>query len=77
MRASPEPWLHSNEQAFKQTPAMPLRVTVRVIYFSNDGEQADNGDVLELDVSTSTTVQALRDKPGRSRTRTRGNFCSV
>eukprot|EP00933_Yihiella_yeosuensis_P036405 TRINITY_DN30162_c0_g1_i1.p1 TRINITY_DN30162_c0_g1~~TRINITY_DN30162_c0_g1_i1.p1 ORF type:complete len:213 (+),score=40.53 TRINITY_DN30162_c0_g1_i1:111-749(+) len=39
--------------------SMPLPVGVRLMYFSRDGQQADTGDMIELQVSTSTTVEAL------------------
>lgn len=40
----------------------PLCVTVRVMYFSKDGAQADNGDTLQIDVTTSSTVETLLHK---------------
>mmetsp|Transcript_24231 Transcript_24231/g.43341 ORF Transcript_24231/g.43341 Transcript_24231/m.43341 type:complete len:211 (+) Transcript_24231:120-752(+) len=43
----------------RPTPSMPLLVGVRVLYFSRDGAQADTGNLLDIQVSTSTTVEAL------------------
>jgi hypothetical protein len=50
-----------------------VKISVRVIYFSRDGEQADHGGVVDLDVSTNTTVEVLlskvREKVGVSKGR--------
>jgi len=40
----------------------PVSVTVRVLYFSRDGGQADNGAAYEFHVSTSTFVEELLNK---------------
>ncbi|CAK9024592.1 Hypothetical protein SCF082_LOCUS16700 [Durusdinium trenchii] len=40
-------------------PAAPLSVTVRAMYFSNDGSQADTGAQVTLQLSTSSTVEEL------------------
>lgn len=55
------------------TAAAPLTVTVRAMYFSNDGTQADTGSQVTLQVWTSSTVEELlgsvRDAVGCSKGR--------
>merc|ERR1719491_157672 len=42
-----------------QAPPRPFVVTVRVLFFSRDGAQADNGAAHEIPVTTTTTVEDL------------------
>lgn len=41
---------------------MPLTLSIRVLYFSRDGAQADTGNVLDVQVQASMTVEALLRK---------------
>lgn len=37
----------------------PVTLNVRLLYFSRDGAQADSGQLLEMEVLTTSTVEAL------------------
>lgn len=40
----------------------PVTLAVRVIYFSRDGQQADAGGVVDLEMTTGTTVEVLLNR---------------
>jgi len=42
-----------------RSPGVPVALGIRVLYFSRDGAQADNGQLLELEVLSDSTVEAL------------------
>ena len=42
-----------------QGPGRALKVSVRALYFSHDGSQADAGQQISLELSTSSTVEEL------------------
>eukprot|EP00440_Ansanella_granifera_P050652 gb/GFBE01054901.1/.p1 GENE.gb/GFBE01054901.1/~~gb/GFBE01054901.1/.p1 ORF type:complete len:239 (+),score=24.15 gb/GFBE01054901.1/:1-717(+) len=50
---------HPLDDRHSHAPSLPLGVGVRVMYFSHDGLQADSGNMVDLQVSTGTTVEAL------------------
>jgi len=42
-----------------QAPPRPFTATVRILYFSRDGAQADNGATHEFQVTSATTAEEL------------------
>jgi len=42
-----------------RSPGVPVAMSIRVLYFSRDGAQADNGQLLELEVPSDSTVEVL------------------
>mmetsp|Transcript_160616 Transcript_160616/g.515559 ORF Transcript_160616/g.515559 Transcript_160616/m.515559 type:complete len:220 (+) Transcript_160616:135-794(+) len=42
-----------------RSPGVPVAVSIRVLYFSRDGAQADNGELLELEVLPDLSAEAL------------------
>jgi len=52
----------------------PLVVIVRILYFSRDGNQADNGDAYEIPVTTATTGQELLEKARAATGATHGHL---
>ncbi|CAE7813599.1 unnamed protein product [Symbiodinium sp. CCMP2592] len=53
------PKLPPMQRSLQPSPSLPLSVCIRVLYFAHDGTQADTGNLLELQVSTSTTCEVL------------------
>lgn len=48
------------EREGSERPAgKPVNLVVRVLYFSRDGGQADNGQLIEIEMSSSSTVEEL------------------
>mmetsp|Transcript_28794 Transcript_28794/g.72319 ORF Transcript_28794/g.72319 Transcript_28794/m.72319 type:complete len:216 (+) Transcript_28794:99-746(+) len=45
-----------------RSPGIPVALGIRVMYFSRDGAQADNGQLLEFEVLSDSTVDALLSK---------------
>jgi len=56
---------HSKMYCFDQPPPVPvpapspLTVSVRLLYFSNDGSQADNGTIHEITTNTAASAEEL------------------
>eukprot|EP00931_Biecheleriopsis_adriatica_P097102 TRINITY_DN70864_c0_g1_i1.p1 TRINITY_DN70864_c0_g1~~TRINITY_DN70864_c0_g1_i1.p1 ORF type:complete len:229 (-),score=49.63 TRINITY_DN70864_c0_g1_i1:25-711(-) len=54
--------LQSRKPAKEPKVEKPFTVTIRVLYFSRDGAQADAGGVYEFDVLPSLTIEELVEK---------------
>jgi len=61
-RISTPPYGKDHTSSEMTTTPNPVVVTVRVLYFSRDGNQADNGAAHEIPVTTATTVEQLLEK---------------
>lgn len=42
-----------------RSPGVSVALSIRVLYFSRDGAQADNGQLMEFEVPSDSTVEAL------------------